>query len=177
MGLALQHITRPSLTGKDEKGISTTLYYCRRSDILSIPDRDGVDFEGVATISGNIVFNTGAQFFELYSSREKGELRWNSEGENDAVTFKSFLEISLPKNSPNVLGFLEEMKNDDFVILARETCDRWRLLGDGCLPCKLDSAEGTTGKGSGDAKMVTAVFSSQGIAPIYTGDIQLAPAA
>ena len=178
MALALESVTNASLTGKREKGLATKLYYCREEDILTFPSTDGVDFAGTGTISGDIIFNTGKQFQELYCTMEKGELKFTLEGEVDSKTFSSMAEIYIPSMSANAIGFLETTKNDNFVILVRETCGDYRIMGGGCLPVKMESAEGTTGKARGDAKGTTVTFTSVGgIAPIYTGAIQLTPAA
>ncbi|WP_338812717.1 hypothetical protein V9L05_15230 [Bernardetia sp. Wsw4-3y2] len=177
MSLGLVDVTKTTLGDDSKKGISVELLYAHREEIESIPDRDGVTAEGLATISGDIVFKTGGRFYKLYSTREKGEIRYSMEGEDDSKSITSMLEIYVPGQSAQILGWIDANKNQDFVFLVRETCGNWRLMGDSCWPCKMDTAEGTTGKTRSDAKGNTIVFSSEGMAPVYTGVRQETPQA
>ena len=175
--IPLTNITKAELTGKQEKGLVNKILIALREDIETMPSRDGVTLAGVATITGDIVFKSTKQFFELDFTRETGELKFALEGENDSKISVSTLDISVPTMTDIILGFIEEYKNADVVILAQETCGDWRLMGDHCQPTQMITAEGTTGKARGDYKGTVITFDSIGISPIYKGLRQLTPAA
>lgn len=174
--IPLENITKAELTGKQEKGLVNKILIALKEDILTMPSRDGVTLEGVATITGDIIFKPTKNFFELDFTRETGELKFALEGENDSKISVSTLDISVPTMTPIILGFIEEYKNADVVILAQETCGDWRLMGDHCQPTQMITAEGTTGKARGDYKGTVITFDSIGISPVYLGVRSTTPA-
>lgn len=174
--IPLTNVTKDDLTGKIEKGLVNKLWICLRSDIETIPDIDGVDLAGSVTISGDVVFKSGKNFYELDFTRKTGELKFTLEGGDDSKVEITTLEVSAPTWTPILRGFVKNYKNQDVVIVARESCGDFYILGDHCLSMQMSVADGTTGKDQGDYKGIVMTWETVGMPTTYNGVISTTPA-
>jgi hypothetical protein len=162
-------------------GIQTKLLVAKMSDILTFPKPvlddstgDG-EFENLVTITGNFVMKPYKKFIELYVTLETGELKHESQGELDGISFLNQLEFLIPGSKKQVLGFTQWAKNSSLCFIVTEADGQQRVLGHPGYPAKMVSAPGTTGKAPADRKSSTFTFKSsrKGPAPVFEGKIDL----
>lgn len=171
------------VSGSDNTpGIQQTIYYAPLEDIETLPLPDVDDsasktgtFEDLVTITKNIVMKPGKQLRSIYVTLEEGELKHESQGEMDSMSFKNVLEFAHPGSKPAQLGFAQWVKNNNIVFLVPEVDGQVRLLGHRAYPAKMTGAPGTTDKKAAGAKKTTFTFQSsrKGPAPIFAGKVAL----
>lgn len=156
----------------NDAGLASKHYYARVNDILTfpaVPDTP-TSYADKVTVSDDFVMKTGKAFKSIYCTLEKGELKSEMQGGRDGKSFMNMADFYHPGTSPDLLGFMETIKNEDVVILVKEITGQVRIVGRADLPANLESATGTSGKAIADEKGFTfTVKSIGGIAPVYTG--------
>lgn len=161
-------------------GIQQTIFYTTLDNIVTLPLPDKDDsasdtgtFADLVTITKDIVVKKPLN--SIYVTLEEGELKHESQGEIDSMSFKNVLEFAHPGSKPEVLGFAQWVKNNNIVFLVPEVDGQVRLLGHRAYPAKMTGAPGSTDKKSGGAKKTTFTFQSsrKGPAPIFKGKVMV----
>lgn len=165
--------------GNNDGGLGINFFYARLSEISTfpkIPDAPANLAEKV-TITDDFAFNTGGRFYKLQGTVEKNSLESSSQGESGSLSAENALVITHKKISATMLGWLEECKNDDLVLLATDLAGQIRVVGSEHLPAMIMEFKVSGGAAVADARNVTLTVKSVGrIAPFYTGTISETPA-
>lgn len=169
------------LSGSDNTpGIQQNIFYTTLENILTLPLPDVDDsasatgtFEDLVTITKDIVVKKPLS--SIYVTLEEGELKHESQGEMDSMSFKNVLEFAHPGSKGTQLGFAQWVKNNNIVFLVPEVDGQVRLLGHRAYPAKMTGAPGTTDKKAAGAKKTTFTFQSsrKGPAPIFKGKVMV----
>ncbi len=165
--------------GDNDGGLQINLYYARVSEILTFPKVPvaPTTFAEKVTVVDDFVFDTGGRFYPLRGTVEKNSLDSNSQGEPGSLSAENPLMITHKKVSPTMIGFLEECKNDDLVLLATTIDGQTRIIGSENLPAMMQEFKVPGGKAVADPRNVEVTFKSVGrTAPWYTGAIAITPA-
>lgn len=169
------------VSGSDNTpGVQQTIYYTTLDNIvtLPLPDQDNSasptgTFADLVTITKDILVKKPLS--SIYVTLEEGELKHESQGEMDSISFKNVLEFTHPGSKPEVLGFAQWVKNNNIVFLVPEVDGQVRLLGHRAYPAKMTGAPGSTDKKAAGAKKTTFTFQSsrKGPAPVFKGKVMV----
>ena len=121
------------------------------NDILSFPKRDtrGVKMEG------NFVMKEGATMIQLYMTASKIKATFESEGEEDAISFKPKFEGEHPGDSLEVNEFIQNWMGRDVIIIYGSCSSKdKRVYGSPCAPLQLKP----TSQDDNEARKKTFVF-------------------
>lgn len=161
-------------TGHNTAGITATIYYQLADNVETFPAPAGTDMGALAVLASDIVLAPGNVWKQLYCTLETGSVQSEMVGERDGRCFRNTLTISHPGNSPEILGFLEYVKNSRLICIARDIDGQYRLVGSKFLPATLKAATAGTGNTIDSRKAALIEIEALGrIAPIYEGAIQL----
>ena len=174
-------IVLPSIVSNAQvkaKGIKTIMKIILASDIDTMPTVPvaPTTLEESVTITGDIVLKAGKSFLEVEINMDSGQLTTTLEGEIQNKSWRNSFSFRQNGNGAELLGFYEYFKNREIVVLLRELCGDWRLLGGDCSRTTLDAAVIDTGIDPASFKGVQATVVSTGdLAPIFTGAITVSP--
>jgi hypothetical protein len=160
-------------------GLRNIAYFCAYDDIDVFPTPTGspTTFAQKSTVTADFTFKEGKCWKKFYTTLEMGSIKSTMVGERDGKSHENMAELSHPTNKPELLGFLEEMKNTPMVALVQETDGQIRIIGAPGLPAEISANEVNSGAKIADAKSTKVTIRSIGfIAPAYTGAISLTPA-
>lgn len=164
----------------NDGGLANYVYYAPLSHVNTFPTvpASPTTNADVVTIADDFVMETGKKFLKVYCTRDMGELTSKMVGETDSKSYENKVDLFIPGNEAEIAAFLEKIKNTNAVWLVPDREGKVRVLGSENLPAKIEVGETTSGKKAGDARGTKMTISSVGrIAPFYTGDIPLTPAA
>lgn len=103
-------------------------------DILQWPMRDG---KGVKH-TGNFVLKPNAEIMYLYMTPSKIKASFESEGDEDAVSFKQKFEGEHPGNELEIAEFVQNNTGVNVIIIYGSCSDNYRkVLGTKCAPLQL----------------------------------------
>lgn len=165
--------------GDNFAGISINIYVARASTVLTWPTvvASPTTYAERVTITDDILFKTGGQFFKIQCIVEKNGLQSLAQGETGSKSSENVLEFMRKGISKESLGLFEEFKNDDLVAVVPDLEGNVRMLGSEHLPATLSEFEANTGKAVGDHKHSMYKIRSVGAAaPFYEGAISETPA-
>lgn len=179
MAIEIEDLLKTS--GQDnDGGLGVFCYYARHKDIKTWPAvvAAPATYKERVTADGDFVFETGACFKRFQNTLEKSSLESQGVGERDSRSAENLYNIQHPGNKESVIGWLEEMKNEDLVVVVVDVASNTkRILGSEHLPASFESFNVTSGMAVADEKRVIATIKSIGrIAPFYEGDLPLTPA-
>lgn len=104
------------------------------TDILTFPERDA---KGVR-MEGNFVLKEGATMIQIYMTASKIKATFESEGEEDAISFKPKFEGEHPGDSLEINEFIQNWMGRDVVIIYGSCSDKdKRVFGSPCAPLQL----------------------------------------
>lgn len=108
------------------------------SDNLIFP---GTDESGVI-LEGNFVLPLGENMVTLYSTKSKTEAPMETEGDEDALSFKSSFKAQHPGNRAEVKKFVQFWTGRN-VVLLHKACgdDYYEVMGTPCAPLQLKSTK------------------------------------
>ncbi len=173
---ALQNLIRTA-GNQNTPGLKIIHRYAVYSEITTLPAPSATtNFDDMVTVSADIVFATGKQFWKLEGILDKNSLDGQSSEQLDAAGVDNTVKIFLEHNIDN-LGFLQTHKNSNLVFLIEDQQGNKRLLGQDGLPARIMNYAIKGGSAQSDEKHIEVTIKSVGmIAPFYTGDIQDTPA-
>lgn len=158
-------------------GIQTRFYLGILSDVYSFPDMPAYsgNMADLATISGNITMKTGKRLYEIACVIEKGSVGHELQGAVGGHSFRNKFTFQLAENSPEHLGLLRILKNEECFVIPAEFDNTKRIVGHPGYPATLESITGGTGEGTAGEKMSTIVLAAVNTtpAPVWTGKIDL----
>lgn len=155
-------------------GIEGEVYYAFTEDIvkwptalISIDTETATDFEDLVTVpaADAFEFKPGKSFKRLYVTLETGELKYSLIGPRDGKSFSNSMEVSYPKNSKMIIGFISSSANRRMVFIVREQNGVAKVLGTKQFPAQLETVEGTTGKLIEDGNVVVQTYLSKSPIP------------
>jgi len=137
-------------------------------DIMTWPARDG---NGV-NHTGNFVMNTGAKMIQLYMTPSKIKAGFESDGDEDAISFKHKFEGEHPGNELAIAEFVQNWTGVNAIIIYGSCTDSFKkVIGTKCAPVQLKPSL----KDDNDSRMHTLVFeqfAKSGYVPgHYTGSL------
>jgi hypothetical protein len=129
------------------------------------------------TISDPVVFISGGQFYPFENIHQKPKLMTEMVGESDSKAFENTGTMVTSGNTPQQIGFLNQHKNADLIVIYEDLDGQARLLGTPDLPAKIEVVSMDSGDAISSAKQLTIEIKAAGhAAPVYTGPIALTPA-
>lgn len=101
----------------------------------------GSDESGVV-LEGNFVLPLGENMVTLYSTKSKTEAPMETEGDEDALSFKSSFKAQHPGNKTEVKKFVQFWTGKNVVILHKACGDDfYEVMGTPCAPLQLKSTK------------------------------------
>ncbi len=159
-------------------GLQTIGYYALIADIDNfpeLPDNPSTAAEEVTLeASPGFTFESGKNFFKLYSTQETSEVVDENQGEVDGQSFVHKATIFFPGNKAEAFAFAKHVNNSNMVFIFLEADGTRRVIGSRAFPAKCKPSF-TTGKATADRKGMTMEIQSYGYtpAPFYEGVIRL----
>lgn len=140
-------------------------------DILVHPMRDSKN----VLVTNNVITKPGTYPIELYMTPSKIKAAFESEGDEDAVSFKQKVEGEHPGNELEIAEFVQNWTGRNVIIILGSCTDKFRkIYGTKCAPLQLKPAL----QDDNDARKHTFVFeqtAKSGFVPgHYTGVINFA---
>lgn len=103
-------------------------------DIQTWPARDA---NGVNHV-GNFVLNTGAKMIQLYMTPSKIKASFESDGDEDSISFKQKFEGQHPGNELEISEFVQNWTGVNVIVIYGSCSDSFRkVIGTKCAPVQL----------------------------------------
>ena len=161
-------------------GIRDRVYYIAKRDIVKWPKLPAVNGESVqtaklATYEGDFTLASDKKWQRIDLTLNKGNVEWETQGEQPSCTFLNKLTASYPGTSAEVAAFCGLAVNDDIVYLVQQRDGQFRVLGNEMFNTvskpKGSTGEGTSTNGGTDIEIeATDIYP----APFYPGKIETA---
>lgn len=140
-------------------------------DIQTWPARD----DKSVNMLGNFVMKTGAKMYQVYMTPSKIKAGFESDGDEDSVTFKQKFEGEHPGNSLDIAEFVQNWTGTNCIVIYGSCQDSFKkVIGTKCAPVQLKPSL----KDDNDSRthmLVFEQFAKSGWVPgHYTGTIALA---
>lgn len=161
-------------------GIRDRVYYIAKRDIVKWPKLPAVNGESVlasklATYEGDFTLASDKKWQRIDLTLNKGNVEWETQGEQPSCTFLNKLTASYPGTSAEAAAFCGLAVNDDIVYLVQQRDGQFRVLGNEMFNTvskpKGSTGEGTSTNGGTDIEIeATDLYP----APFYPGKIETA---
>lgn len=161
-------------------GIRDRVYYIAKRDIVKWPKLPSVSGESVqtaklATYEGDFTLASDKKWQRIDLTLNKGNVEWETQGEQPSCTFLNKLTASYPGTSAEAAAFCGLAVNDDIVYLVQQRDGQFRVLGNEMFNTvskpKGSTGEGTSTNGGTDIEIeATDIYP----APFYPGKIETA---
>lgn len=159
-------------------GIRDRVYYIAKRDIVKWPKLPAVNGESVqtaklATYEGDFTLASDKKWQRIDLTLNKGNVEWETQGEQPSCTFLNKLTASYPGTSAEAAAFCGLAVNDDIVYLVQQRAGQFRVLGNEMFNTvskpKGSTGEGTSTNGGTDIEIeATDIYP----APFYPGKIE-----
>lgn len=159
----IEDVLKPSGT-ENGSGLKRTIYFALADDVLTWPTLEAspATYEDLVTHIAAIAMKTGKKFWKFLASVRKSSLETLSAGERGSKVAINRLNIVRAEISPAVVGFIEQHKNDELVVIVEDLNGNPRILGTEDLPVTLEEFSVPTGADVSDEKDVKITFESVG---------------
>lgn len=161
-------------------GIRDRVYYIAKRDIVKWPklpavNGDSVQASKLATYEGDFTLASDKKWQRIDLTLNKGNVEWETQGEQPSCTFLNKLTASYPGTSAEAAAFCGLAVNDDLVYLVQQRDGQFRVLGNEMFNTvskpKGSTGEGTSTNGGTDIEIeATDIYP----APFYPGKIETA---
>ena len=161
-------------------GIRDRVYYIAKRDIVKWPKLPAVNGGSVqtaklATYEGDFTLASDKKWQRIDLTLNKGNVEWETQGEQPSCTFLNKLTASYPGTSAEAAAFCGLAVNDDLVYLVQQRDGQFRVLGNEMFNTvskpKGSTGEGTSTNGGTDIEIeATDLYP----APFYPGKIETA---
>ena len=158
-------------------GVKSHVYYIAKRDIVSWPTLPDVTAEGTtqskaAVYVGKFTLAEGKKWQVIELTLNKGNLEWETQGEQPSCTILNKFTISYPGTGEAAAAFCGMAVNDDLVYILEQRDGKFRVLGNDMFNTvskpKGSSGEGTSTNGGTEIEIeATDLYP----APFYTGEI------
>ena len=140
-------------------------------DIQTWPPRDDKN----VNMLGNFVMKAGAKMHQIYMTPSKIKAPYESDGDEDSVTFKHMFEGEHPGNSLDIAEFVQNWTGTNLIVIHGSCQDSFKkVMGTKCAPLQLKPS----GQDDNDGRkhmLKFEQFAKSGFVPgHYTGTIALA---
>ena len=140
-------------------------------DILVFPPTDG---KGV-NYAGDFVMKTGAKMYQVYMTPSKTKAGFESDGDEDSISFKQKFEGEHPGNELEISEFVQNWTGVNCIVIYGSCSDAFRkVIGTKCAPVQLKPSL----KDDNDSRvhmLVFEQFAKSGYVPgHYTGNLSFA---
>lgn len=158
-------------------GTKQYLHYARHDDFetFGVPEEAANGTADQYVIKTAHKLKTGARFYQLYVTMDTSELEYALNGETDGKSFKPQLKFVHPGLYKEVITFMNNSKNDQFIFIVTLTNGMKLQLGVEGLPVTVSPAP-KIGKVSGSIRNEFVVEGYQPDIIIYEAAIPLTPA-
>lgn len=170
----------PKAEGKNPPGMADTILMCRRQEVLTFPPSISpvVNPGDSLRLDGDITFDTGDGWVEVYATQDTVETLLKKVGQKDSRGFNAEIPFFHPSLSA---AFLELLVEDPDLIFAvkRSGCNgtEYIIFGDDCRSLKLMGDYGS-GKSDDESGRNGTEAMASGYIPnpwFYNGTITLKP--
>lgn len=115
-------LTGPNGTEDNVGGTIDRLYYAPKSYFTTIQDTDenlstATTFAELSEINTAHVFAAGKGFHTMYNTQDSGSIEYTRVGERDGFTMKGVAKFFYPGSKSEMLGWIRQAKNDQFIFL------------------------------------------------------------
>ncbi len=157
-------------------GIRNQVYCISKRDIVTYPTLPefGADvaMNTTSVYVGNFVFAAEKKAQRIDMVLNKGQVEWEVQGEDPAITFLNKATLSHPKTDEAAAAFQRLAAHDDLIYFVQVRSGKWRVLGNEMFNTvtkpKGSTGEGTTGE-SGSQFEIEATDVCP--APFYVGTL------
>jgi len=163
----------------NDGGLLVFTYWALYTDILTFPKVPAAPavLADAVTIASPFVMKTGKRFWQFQSTLLTSSLDSEGVGERDGRSAENKITLKRTGNEAEIIGWLEQVKNSDLILIATQISGSRRVIGSEGLPASLEKFSIKSGAAVKDEISVTAEFMSVGrIAPFYTAAVPLTPA-
>jgi hypothetical protein len=178
MALIFQDMLRTD--GRDnDGGLLVFAYWALYTDILTFPKVPvaPTTLAEKVTIADPFVMKQGKRFWQFQSTLLTSSLDGEGVGERDGRSAENKVTLKRVGNEAEVIGWVEQVKNSDLVLIVSHINGNKRVIGSEGLPASLEKFTIKSGGAVKDEISVVAEFMSVGrIAPFYTAAVPLTPA-
>lgn len=140
-------------------------------DILFFPTRDA----GGVNMLGNIGMKPGAKMYQFYQTSSKFDGKYESEGEEDMITYKQIVAGEHPGDELAINEFIYNWTGVNVIIITGSCSDSFKkVYGTKCAPVQLKAS--SQDNNDGRKKMLTfeQYAKSKFLPGHYTGNLSLA---
>jgi hypothetical protein len=170
-------ISKELVNGRNLGGIGQHFYYGLWVDVEAYPTEptSPISLAAAATLTGDLTMKAGKKMNKFYSTEETAKLDINTIGEEGGKGNELVLTVQAPGLSAKLLGFMNETKNQDLVLIVEDNEGQKYLMGNELRSAKFQSADGAgTGTSKEGKRGIPLVFSFRtGNVYTYTGSIPL----
>ena len=98
--------------------------------------------EGGVLMQGSFVLKSGEKMVTLYSTKSKTSASMDTEGDEDAMSFKQKFEAQHPGNSKEVKEFVQYWNGKNIIILHKACGENfYEVMGTPCAPLQLKATK------------------------------------
>ncbi|MEH0154015.1 hypothetical protein V6R21_07685 [Limibacter armeniacum] len=184
--MAFDQITIPTEHMVDDDfenvgGIAREIAWAFLANVNTLPKpvvdklSDTGNLEDIATISDDIVMETGQEFQRLEITEDTGNIVAAGAGEKDGKVAEETLTFFVPGNRKYIKALFRIWKNADMVFLVPDNDpeENVQLYGTKRFPARLDTYEYNSGAAKTDRKGATFTFKRTDVmeSPIFEGGV------
>lgn len=146
MGYTLKKVDRPAAGAGAPNTGSRFAYLAWTQDLVSFPDTD----DNNVLLTGQPVFKNGAGLIPVYITTSSREFSYETQGDQDARSFKAKFVGSHPGTELEALEFAQNMLDEEFMIFIPgcQSSDPIKVLGRPCAPLIFKSSHKSGKDGS-----------------------------
>lgn len=138
-------------------------------DILVYPPTNPLD---EVSLLGNFVMKAGKTAILMYSTKSKTEAPVETEGSEDAISFKHKFMAQVPGNDTATKSWIQKITGQNLVIAHRACGDtKWEIMGSTCAPLQLKATKQDNNEARNYTLTFEAYAGSHSIPKDYTGVI------
>jgi hypothetical protein len=138
-------------------------------DILVYPPTNPLD---KVSLMGNFVMKTGKTAILMYSTKSKTEAPVETEGSEDAISFKHKFMAQVPGNDTATKSWIQKITGQNLVIAHRACGDtKWEIMGSTCAPLQLKATKQDNNEARNYTLNFEAYAGSHSVPKDYTGVI------
>lgn len=157
MAIIFENIDKNLPGGANMGGIPQKVYFGYWKDVATWPTEPDIGaggditLEALATLTGDLMMETGTNLFELYLTDDTGAIEFESVGEKDGKSWVLHLKLFHPGLQKKVLGFINAAKNDNLVFIVPDNNGDHFIMGDEMRPATYEGSPDSVGTGQATA--------------------------
>ncbi len=132
-------------------GIRNQVYCISKHDIVRYPTLpefgEGVAMSTTSVYAGNFEFAAEKKAQRIDMVLNKGQVEWETQGEDPSITFLNKATLSHPKTDAAAAAFQRLAAHDDLIYFVQVRNGKWRVLGNEMFNT-VTKPKGSTGEGT-----------------------------